>query len=692
MARQFIARWFGGSEAVRGKRSKSKTARKARSARTFRPLVEALEERCLLTSTLFPADYPWNQNIAAAPVAGNSTAIINNIISKQGSDGRLHPDFGQSYRNGSDLYGIPYNIVHGNTQAKVPVVIDAYPDESDIVAAPIPANAVLEGDFQNGPRTGVDNRGDSHLIVWDQDNDIVYEFYRASRPSENSDGKWHADQQSVWDVSRNSFRPLNWTSADAAGLTILPGLLRPDEGLPVSQGGQGVINHAIRFTLQNSIILNQFIYPASHTANPGNTNAAIQPPMGSRFRLKSNVDISNLNPQAKIIAQAMKDYGMVLADNGSNFFFTGASYSVDTNNQFSLTWSDADIQDSTRGLKSLRFSQFEVVDLTPIVSGVSATGGAAGSTVTIVGQNFSGAAGRLQVLFGNAQATNVTVLDDRRVTAVVPAGSGTVDVRVQSGVTTASNSRNFKNPIFGYGLSAATANARFTYDGGVVLPTVAFAAASSSGSEATTSVNLAVSLSAAATSAVTVNYAVSGGTASSGADYSLASGTLTFAPGETAKNIALAIVNDTLVESNETVQVSLSSPGGATLGSTTVHTYTIVDNDVAGVLQFSAANYSVNEGSVTIRITVTRTGGSTGAVSVRYATANGTATAGSDYNATSGTLSFAAGQTSKTFSVRIKADTRVESNETILLSLSNPTGGATLGSQSTAVLTILDRR
>jgi hypothetical protein len=427
--------------------------------------IEELENRTvptLLGQQLFPSDNPWNQQITSAPVAANSAAILNNIITTYG-DGRLHPDFGQDYRTSSDLYGIPCNVVHGNSTPKVQVVIDAYPGESDVQAAPIPAGVVIEGDFQNGPNVGVNNRGDSHLIVWDQDNNIDYEFYRASRPSENADGRWHADQETVWDMKANTFRTLGWTSADAAGLAILPGLVRPDEGLPTSQGGQGVINHAIRFTLQNSIILDQFLYPASHVANPGNTNAAVQPPMGARFRLKAGVDISTLNPQSRIIAQAMKDYGMIVADNGSNFFFSGASYAVDASNQFASTWNDNDIQDSVHGLKSLLFSDFEVVDLTPIVTGLSTSSGSAGTSVTVAGQNFSGAAGHLQVLFGSTPAASVTVVDDGHVVAVAPAGSGTVDVRVQSGVTTPSDSQNIKNPIFGYGISAVTAGDRFTY-------------------------------------------------------------------------------------------------------------------------------------------------------------------------------------------------------------------------------------
>jgi hypothetical protein len=275
-------------------------------------------------------------------------------------------------------------------------------------------------------------------------------------------------------MKTDTFRPLDWTSADAAGLAILPGLLRPDEAVPVSQGGQGVINHAIRVTLQNKIILDQFLYPASHVANPGNTNAAVQPPMGARLRLKASVDISTLNPESRIIAQAMQDYGLIVADNGSNFFASGASYSVDANNKFAMTWDDSDIQDSIHGLKSLTFSDFEVVNLTPVVTGLSASSAAAGATVTVTGSNFSGAAGHLKVLFGNTPATTVTVLDDAHVTAVVPAGAGTVDVRVQSGVTT-TDTENLNNPIFGYGISAVTTADRFTYGGstGNQPPTVA---------------------------------------------------------------------------------------------------------------------------------------------------------------------------------------------------------------------------
>jgi hypothetical protein len=432
--------------------------------RSIRPQldVEFLEDRLvptLLGNSLFPADSPWNQKITNAPVAPQSATIMNSILGKYGN-GRLHPDFGQDTNSDNPLYGIPYTVVHGNTQPRVNVVIDAYPDESDIQPVPIPSNAVLEGDNQNGP---LSNRGDSHLLVYDQDHNMLYELYAATRPSENTDNQWHADQESVWNLGLNNFRTIGFTSADAAGLPVLPGLTRPDEALPVSQGGQGVITHAIRMTLQNAVILNQFLYPASHAANPGNNDPNTQPPMGARFRLKASVDISQLDPQSRIVAQALKDYGLIVADNGSNFFISGASYSVDGNNNRSLTWDDNDVQDTLHGLKSLTFSEFEVVDLTPVVSGLSATSGPAGITVTVSGQNFSGAAGHLQVLFGSTPASFVTIVDDGHVTAVAPAGTGTVDVRILSGVSDPGDSPNIKSPVFGYGESAVVAADRFTY-------------------------------------------------------------------------------------------------------------------------------------------------------------------------------------------------------------------------------------
>lgn len=421
--------------------------------------IEELETRLvptLLGQQLFPLDSAWNQVITNAPVASNSAAVISNI----GSSIQFHPDFSQDDHSSDPLYGIPYNIVSGS-QPKVHVTIDAFPGESDLLDVPIPANAVIEGDFRNGPNAGVDNRGDSHLLVWDKDNNVVYELYRAQRPSETGDGQWHADGEAVWDLKNNTFRTLGFTSADAAGLPILPGLARPDEGLPVSQGGLGVIKHALRFTLQNSKVLGQYIYPASHEANSG-TNQNLLVPMGARFRLKASVDISGLNPEAKIIAQAMKDYGLILADNGSSFYLSGASDAVDAGNNIVLTWDDNDIQDSLHGLKSLRSGDFELLDLTPRVTGLSQAAAMPGTTITVTGQNFSGAAGHLDVLFGST-AVPATFVDDTHITCVVPNGTGSVTVTVRSGII-ASEVGNIRDPIFGYGVS--TTSASFAFGGG----------------------------------------------------------------------------------------------------------------------------------------------------------------------------------------------------------------------------------
>jgi hypothetical protein len=427
--------------------------------------VEALEDRVvptLLGQQLFPSDYPWNQNISNAPVAANSAAIIAHI----GSSIKIHPDWGDdSASNGnSPLYGIPYNVVHGNTAPKVNVVIDNYPGESDIKPAPIPANTVLEGDFQNGPNPSLSSRGDSHLLVYDVDNNIAYEFFHASRPSENTDHMWHAAQESVWNMNTDAFRPLGYTSADAAGLSILAGLARPDEGLPTGQGGQGAISHALRFTLPSGDVNPQYLYPASHVVSESLGSTKL--PFGARLRLMNtpavNAMISMLGPEAQIIARAMQQYGLILADIGSAMYVTGTSASQDANNNINLTWDMNDVL----GLEGLTAGDFQVVNLTPVVTGLSPNSGPAGTTVTIAGQNFSGAAGNLTVLFGGTPATSVTLVDDSHITAVVPAGAGTVNVQVQSGLNETdpnSPSDNVNNPTFGYGTSAPSTADQFTF-------------------------------------------------------------------------------------------------------------------------------------------------------------------------------------------------------------------------------------
>ena len=440
----------------------------------------------VLDQPLYPPEYPWNQNISQAPVATNSAAIITRI----GSSVPVHPDWGEdnSTNGTSPLYGIPYNVVHGNSTTKINITIDNYPGESDIVAVPIPANAVIEGDYQNGPNPNgggynTDQRGDSHLIVWDEDNNVGYELYGVTRPSDttlfpntsgvelaHTDGKWHAAQETIWHFGTDGFRTLGETSADAAGLSILAGLARPEEGLPTSQGGQGAINHALRMTLPPGDVSSQYIYPASHMVSKSGTI-----PLGTRFRLKNTTQVNNLiaamGPQSQIVARAMQQYGLILADVGSAMYVSGASASVNATNGISLVWNMSDVLK----LNTLTAANFEVVSLAPVVTGLGATNGAAGSNLIISGENFTGAAGHLSVFFGTNVANSVAVLSDTQVSVTVPGGSGTVDVKVQSGVNETDNISNSPNanvnaPIFGYGTSAVTQADKFTYT--VPAPTI----------------------------------------------------------------------------------------------------------------------------------------------------------------------------------------------------------------------------
>ena len=428
----------------------------------------------LLGQNLFPANSPWNQDISSAPVATNSASITSAI----GGTVKIHPDWGaDSPTNGtSPLYGIPFNVVHGNSAAKVSVIIDDYASESDIVPAPIPANAVIEGDFQNGPNTngpGYNNgqRGDSHLLIWDEDNNIGYEFYGTARPSDtnlldetpHTDGKWHAAQETVWNFNTNDFRPLGYTSADAAGLSVLAGLTRPDEGLPVSQGGQGAINHALRMTLPSGIVSDQYIYPASHIVS-----ASGKLPFGSRLRLRNNSTVNSLiatmGPESQIVAHSMQHYGLILADIGSSMYVTGASAAVNSSNGISLVW---DLNDILGGLEKIAASNFDVVSLAPAVTNLSQSSGAAGTALTIEGYNFSGAAGHISVSFGSTLAPVPNVLNDSQLSVVAPAGTGTVNVTVQSGLyepdTDDGPGANVNEPIFGYGVSVTNTTDKFTY-------------------------------------------------------------------------------------------------------------------------------------------------------------------------------------------------------------------------------------
>jgi hypothetical protein len=274
----------------------------------------------------FPAGNAWNQDISSATVDPNSDAIIGFI----GASTPMHPDFGAGLYQGSTI-GIPYAVVSGSPL--VNIHFTAYGDESDPGPMPIPHHAPIEG----YPHPG---NGDRHVLVLDRDNCWLYELYH-SHP--RKDGSWTADSAAVWDLLNDEQRPYTWTSADAAGLPIFPGLARYDEV------ASGQIQHALRFTLQYS--RQAFTPPASHWApNSSNSLAA---PMGMRLRLKASYDISSFPPQAKVILSALKQYGMIMADNGSSMYLSG-----DPDNR----WSNDDLG----SLKQVPASAFEVLLMDPI--------------------------------------------------------------------------------------------------------------------------------------------------------------------------------------------------------------------------------------------------------------------------------------------------------------------------------------
>jgi hypothetical protein len=246
--------------------------------------------------TFFPANNIWNTPVDTLPTDPNSSAYIATI----GTDTKLHPDFGSGLYGGAPI-GIPYATVPGS-QPKVKVTFQ-YALESDPGPYPIPANAPIEG----GPQS----KGDRHVLIVDRDNCRLYELF-AAYP--NPDGSWRAGSGAIFDLRSNALRPDTWTSADAAGLPILPGLVRYDEV------AAGEIKHAIRFTAAQT--RNAYVWPARHRAS--SLSGSQYPPMGQRFRLKAGYDISGFDPKVQVILRAMKKYGLILADNGSSWFIGGA--------------------------------------------------------------------------------------------------------------------------------------------------------------------------------------------------------------------------------------------------------------------------------------------------------------------------------------------------------------------------------
>jgi hypothetical protein len=271
---------------------------------------------------VFPKGNPWNLRVDKLPVLSNSAAIVNSI----GNSGSVHPDFGSGLYGGAPI-GIPYTTV-SKAQKKVRVWFD-YADESDKGPYPIPRNAPIEG--------GRSSDGDRHVIVVDRSACKLYELYAAY--PQNGGASWKAGSGAIWSLKSNKLRPKGWTSADAAGLPILPGLARYED---LKKGG---IDHALRFTASRT--RKAFIYPARHFAS--SLTDPDLPAMGQRLRLKASFNVGGFPKQARAVLIALKRYGMILADNGSPWYITGAP---------NRGWDNDDLH----SLGRVKGSDFEVVD------------------------------------------------------------------------------------------------------------------------------------------------------------------------------------------------------------------------------------------------------------------------------------------------------------------------------------------
>ncbi|HKP74513.1 MAG TPA: hypothetical protein VJT67_03175 [Longimicrobiaceae bacterium] len=277
----------------------------------------------------FPADNAWNRDVSGDPVDPASSTLL---ASCGGLDRGLHPDFGTVWDGAPN--GIPYVVVSGD-QAKVPVSF-GYADESDPGPYPVPSNAPIEG--------GPNGSGDRHVLVVDRDNWKLYELYDAHPV--NAGASWTAGSGAIFDLNSNTLRPAGWTSADAAGLPIFPGLVRYDEVVE-----QKEIRHALRFTCPTT--RRAYVSPARHFAS-SRTDPSL-PPMGMRVRLRAGFDVSPYPPNVQVILRAMKTYGMLLADNGSAWYVSGAPDS---------RWSD----DELATLRNVRGGDFEVVKMGALVT------------------------------------------------------------------------------------------------------------------------------------------------------------------------------------------------------------------------------------------------------------------------------------------------------------------------------------
>lgn len=492
---------------------------------------------------VFPADNWWNTDISSAPVDPSSAGFISFI----GGTRRLHPDFGGEESPGSTgIYGFPYVIVDG-AQPRQAVTFD-YDDESDghgVPFYPIPAQAITQPHWVEGGAPGnVDQRSenDRHLLIIDCSAHALYELY--SVHYDVAQQRWHAGSGAFFDMGRNDRRPEGWTSADASGMAIFPGLVRYDEA---ANPAIPEISHALRVTLRAS---NGYVYPASHAA--GSTAGAL--PMGARLRLKALVDgvdpVTRTNdPVARKIFRAMQKYGLIMADNGSDMYVSGT---------FDVRWDNGVLNPA---FSSLRAGDFEVIQLgwkpAPPVARLDAVGA---TPNPVVGGQSSVGTVRLSAVapaggasIGLASASNAFSVP---ASVSVPQGASSASFPISTATSTLMATGSLTASYAG--VSRTTSFTVNPTPPGVSIADRLVA----EGDTGTRVVTFTVTLSRPATSAVEYTVATADGSAAAGSDYVAYGATRTIMAGQASDSFNVVINGDTTREANERFLVNLGAPAG----------------------------------------------------------------------------------------------------------------------------------
>ena len=446
----------------------------------------------------FPASNLWNTNIASAPVDPNSAAIVG----AAGFAGtHLHPDFGsESY------YGIPYVVVDSTITPSVPINVVDYAGESDVAVAPYPISAPIEGGPADCSGWPDNYNGDAHVLVLDRAKCVLYESFNTNR----CNGLWNSSSETIWDMNNYESRPYGWTSADAAGLSIFAGLVRYDEV------ASGAIHHAIRFTLphtKNDANGGYFVNPATHAAG---TDWGVSNIMGMRIRLKASFDISGFSAANQVILTAMKQYGMILADNGSAIYFQGAS---------DPRWNDSDLSK----LSSVLSSNFEVVQMTPQFPGEDSATAPTGASPTI--NSFTASASSVSA--GSPVTFTYSVSGDSYdyidTIGPVTAGSGSVTIHPAATQTYTLKSAN----AFG---GTTSTPITVTVPGSVVAPPIF---TPPGGSYSSAEASPVVSISTTTSPSATIYYTTNGSTPTTQSAVFSISSPITVSATETLKAIAV---------------------------------------------------------------------------------------------------------------------------------------------------------